>query len=196
MYSSHKICSVTCLRFSSQWIVAQSGSVCRRWPCLVPTAVEQPRFQRCVGQLGRQRPAEPRRRQSAQGQSHCRRRHVRPARDLIAGNPGGLQTKHFAHMAHRYPLCWHPPSPQGRGRTLIAPAEAPSDRCLPGRHHPGRASEIISERQATLNRNGRRHHPGFAGDFPRNQHRMGTIASMNCAAVAYRSSSSSGSGRR
>jgi hypothetical protein len=28
-----------CLRFSSRWIVAQSGSVWRRWPCLVPTAV-------------------------------------------------------------------------------------------------------------------------------------------------------------
>jgi NADPH:quinone reductase len=30
--------------------------------------------------------------------------------------------------------------------------------------------EIISERRATSNRNGGRHHRGFAGDFPRNPH--------------------------
>jgi hypothetical protein len=30
------------------------------------------------------------------------------------------------------------------------------------------AGEIISERRARSNRNGGRHHPGFAGDFPRN----------------------------
>jgi len=32
------------------------------------------------------------------------------------------------------------------------------------------AGEIISERRATSNRNGGRHHRGFAGDFPRNPH--------------------------
>src|SRR5262249_28509870 len=36
MYSSQRIDSVTCLRLSSRWILAQSGSTCRRWPCLVP----------------------------------------------------------------------------------------------------------------------------------------------------------------
>jgi hypothetical protein len=40
MYSSHSIASVTCLRLSSRWISAQSGSVWRRWPCLVPAAVK------------------------------------------------------------------------------------------------------------------------------------------------------------
>ena len=30
--------------------------------------------------------------------------------------------------------------------------------------------EIISEHRATSNRNGGRHHRGFAGDFPRNPH--------------------------
>jgi hypothetical protein len=64
----------------------------------------------------------------------------------------------------------HPLPVKSRGRTLIAPAEALSDRCLPGRHHPGTASEIISEHQATSNRNGGRYHSGFAGDFTRNQH--------------------------
>src|SRR6202022_3960334 len=32
------------------------------------------------------------------------------------------------------------------------------------------AGEIISERRARSNRNGGRHHRGFAGDFPRNPH--------------------------
>ena len=33
--SSHKIDSVTCLRLSSRWIIAQSGSAWRRTPCFV-----------------------------------------------------------------------------------------------------------------------------------------------------------------
>src|SRR5215471_4049377 len=36
MYSSHRFDSVTCLRFSSRWMAAQSGSIRRRWPCFVP----------------------------------------------------------------------------------------------------------------------------------------------------------------
>src|SRR5712692_4116569 len=39
---------------------------------------------------------------------------------------------------------------------------------LTGRDHPGMAGEIISERRATSNRNGGRHHPGIPGDFRRN----------------------------
>src|SRR5437764_2905089 len=35
--------------------------------------------------------------------------------------------------------------------------------------------EIISEHRARSNRNGGRHHRGFAGDFPRNPHRAGTV---------------------
>ena len=34
--------------------------------------------------------------------------------------------------------------------------------------------EIISECRATSNRNGGRHHRGFAGDFPRNPHSYAT----------------------
>ena len=30
------------------------------------------------------------------------------AGNLIEPDPGGRQTKHFAHLAHRCPLCWHP----------------------------------------------------------------------------------------
>jgi DDE family transposase len=41
MYSSHRIARVTCLRLSSRWISAQSGSAWRRWPCLVPTAARR-----------------------------------------------------------------------------------------------------------------------------------------------------------
>src|SRR3984893_3380732 len=58
------------------------------------------------------------------------------------------------------------PVQKPKERTLIGPAEAP----LTERHHPGIAGEIISERRARSNRNGGRHHRGFAGDFPRNPH--------------------------
>ena len=41
MYSSQRINSVTCLRFSSRCTLAQSGSATRRWPCLAaPAGVE------------------------------------------------------------------------------------------------------------------------------------------------------------
>jgi hypothetical protein len=72
---------------------------------------EEPRLQQCVGHLGRQRPDEPRRRKSLQRQSDGRWRQVQSTGNLIAGHPGGLQAKHFAHMAHRGPLCWHPLPP-------------------------------------------------------------------------------------
>src|SRR5439155_9193058 len=49
-------------------------------------------------------------------------------------------------------------------RTLIGPAEA-----LPTRARSSR--EIILERRARSNRNGGRHHRGFADNFPRNPHR-------------------------
>jgi hypothetical protein len=42
--------------------------------------------------------------------------------------------------------------------------------------------EIISEHRATSNRNGGRHHRGFAGDFPRNPHArllsLGLVATL------------------
>src|ERR1700752_5137214 len=60
-----------------------------------------------------------------------------------------------------------PPCKNPKERTLIGPAEAP----LTERHHPGMVGEIISECRATSNRNGGRHHRGFAGDFPRNPQR-------------------------
>jgi hypothetical protein len=56
-----------------------------------------------------------------------------------------------------------------KGRTVSSQQRRRSDRRLSGRHHPGTASEIISERRATSNRIGERHHPGFAGNFAWNQ---------------------------
>src|SRR5437016_13453557 len=60
-------------------------------------------------------------------------------------------------MAHRCPLCWHPlPRAKPKGRTLIGPAEAPSNRARSsrngGRNHLGTPSEIKSECWATSSR--------------------------------------------
>jgi hypothetical protein len=62
------------------------------------------------------------------------------------------------HMAHRYPLCWHPvplgKRPKGR-------SQAASRRAVPTAVSRN-SGEIISERRATSNRIGGRYHPGFA----------------------------------
>src|SRR5215472_10106868 len=111
---------------------------------------EQYRFQRAVGHLSRQRPAQPRACQPFQRQPDSRWRNTYAAGNLIEPDPGGSQTKHFAHSAHRQPLCWHPlPRVNPKGRTLIGPAEAPPNR-------------------ARSSRNAGRNHRGFASDFPRN----------------------------
>ena len=130
-------------------------------------------FQRRVGQLGWQRPAQPGDREPLQRQPDRRRGNADPAGDLVAGHPGGIQPKHVAHLAHRDPVCWHRPLPwqKPKERTLSGPAEPP----LTGRLHPGMAGEIISERRATSNRNGGRDHPGIPGDFPRNPHAVSPL---------------------
>jgi hypothetical protein len=46
------------------------------------------------------------------------------------------------------------------------------------------AGEIISERRATSNRNGGRHHRGFAGHFPRNPHPSTTGAELRRLALS------------
>ena len=69
---------------------------------------EQRRLQRGVGHLRRQWPAQPGTRQSLQRQPDSRRRNTYSAGNLVEPDPGGRQTKHFAHLAHRCPLCWHP----------------------------------------------------------------------------------------
>ena len=69
---------------------------------------KQRRLQRAVGHLSRQWPAQSGTRQSLQGQPDSRRRNTYSAGNLVQSDPGGRQTKHFAHLAHRCPLCWHP----------------------------------------------------------------------------------------
>ena len=79
---------------------------------LLASGGEELRFQRRIGQLGRQRPAEPSGGEPLQRQPDGRWRHADPARDLVAGHTGGIQPKHVAHLAHRDPLCWHRPLPR------------------------------------------------------------------------------------
>src|SRR4051794_20326344 len=83
--------------------------------------------------------SQPRGREPLQGQPHRRGRHPDPAGDLVAGDPGDLQPKHLAHLAHRDPLCWHRPLPRQKPteRTLSGPAEAPLSRATSSRN-PGR----------------------------------------------------------
>ena len=69
---------------------------------------KQRRLQRAVGHLSRQWPGQPGSRQSLQRQPDSRRRNSYAAGNLVEPDPGGSQTKHFAHLAHRCPLCWHP----------------------------------------------------------------------------------------
>jgi hypothetical protein len=69
---------------------------------------EQRRLQRGVGHLSRQWPAQPGTRHPFQGQPDSRRRNTYSAGNLVEPDPGGRQTKYFAHLAHRCPLCWHP----------------------------------------------------------------------------------------
>ena len=77
--------------------------------------------------------------------------------NLVEPDPRGRQTKHFAHMAHRCPLCWHPsPVQKPKERTLIRPAKAPFNRATSsrnaGRNHLGTPSDIKSEWWATSSR--------------------------------------------
>jgi hypothetical protein len=77
---------------------------------------EELRLQRRICHLGRQRLAQPCRCKPLQRQSNGRWRQIQPPSDLVAGHPGGVQAKHFAHMAHRGPLCWHPLPPWQKSR--------------------------------------------------------------------------------
>ena len=61
---------------------------------------EQCRLQSGVGHLRRQWPAEPGARQPLQRQPDSRRRNTYAAGNLVEPDPGGPQTKHFAHSAH------------------------------------------------------------------------------------------------
>ena len=64
-------------------------------------------------------------------------------RDLVAGHPGGLQPKHFAHMAHCDPLCWHRSSPTAKAKGADA-KRASRDAAYPGDIIPGSTSTLHS----------------------------------------------------
>src|SRR5713226_10730151 len=83
-----------------------------------------------------------------------------------ASRPPSISS-HRAHGASQAsPSASRSPFAKPKGRTVSEPEEAAS----PGRHHPGRVGEIISEWRATSNRNGGRDHSGMVGDIERNQH--------------------------
>jgi hypothetical protein len=116
---------------------------------------KQRRLQRGISHLRRQWPAQPRARQPYQRQPDRRRRNPYPPGNLIEPDPGGSQTKHFAHAAHWHPLCWHPlPRAKAKG--------ADPNRASGGVAYP---SEIIREWWAKSSRNAERHQIGLMGDI-------------------------------
>src|SRR5215831_7684018 len=157
MYSSHSIARVTCLRLSLAVDLGPIGLEVAAMTLLGADCRKQRRLQRVVGHLRRHWPAEPRACQSFQRQPDRRRCDTDAAGNLVEPDPGGPQTKHVAHSAHRHPLCWHPlPRAKPKERTLIGPAEAPSNRARSsrngGRNHLGTPSDIKSEWRATSSR--------------------------------------------
>ena len=120
---------------------------------------EQLRLKRAVSETVRQRPVQPGRCQPLKRQPNRRGCNPNPPPNLAHRQAGRLQSDHVAHLAHGYPLAWHP-SPSlltSKAGTLKKPEEAPS----PGRHHFGTVGDIIPEWRATSNRNGGRDHFGI-----------------------------------
>lgn len=116
---------------------------------------EQRRLQRTVGHLSRQWPAEPRTGQSFQCLPDRGWGNAYSAGNLVEPDPGGPQTKHFAHLAHRCPLCWHPlPHAKAKG--------ADPNRASRGAAYPG---EIIPEWRAKSSWNAERDQIGMVSDI-------------------------------
>jgi len=127
---------------------------------------EQPRLQRRVGQFRRQRPAEPavasrcNVSRTVDGARFSRRAISLPEIPAVLKRSTS-RTWRIAVLS----VGIRSRSATAKGQTVNSQQRRRSDRRPSGRHHPGTASEIISERRATSNRIGRRHH-----DFARNQH--------------------------
>ena len=64
---------------------------------------EKPLFQNGVGQIGGERPGNPRRLAPTQREPHRRRRYADPPRDLARRNPGVFQSQAIAQTAHGHP---------------------------------------------------------------------------------------------
>ena len=71
---------------------------------------EQLRLKGGVGEIVRQRPIQPGRLNPLQRQPNRRRCNAKPPRNLAQRHAGRLQPHYVAHLAHRYPLAWHPQS--------------------------------------------------------------------------------------
>ncbi|MGY4262770.1 hypothetical protein ACVJF2_001340 [Bradyrhizobium sp. USDA 4519] len=166
MYSSHRIDSVTCLRRSSRCTAVQSGSACRRWPRRVPgpaPALANSRASSAASVMssgnGQVSPAASNRwivNRTVEGAVPTRRAISRvgiPA-DFnlitsrtwrIANLSVGIQVP--LRKAERRDRI-------GARRGLVTPG---SPLRYPGRHHPGMAGDIKSERWARSFRNRGRH---------------------------------------
>src|SRR5213593_2446574 len=136
---------------------------------LRPGIGEQPGFERGIGQLLGQRPAQAGSLEATDRRPHRRRGHSDPTSDLTGRYATNeLQPKNFAHLAHGRSLCWHPVPPLDSQRS--GPESASRGTPPPG--------EVIPEWWATSSRNGGRdhlgiggrHHPGMRGGFTRNRH--------------------------
>src|SRR5215471_13254660 len=76
---------------------------------LRPGVGKQPRLKHRIGHLLRQRPTQAGSLEAPERHPHCRRCHSNPTGDLTGWYATNeLQPKHFAHVAHNRPLCWHP----------------------------------------------------------------------------------------
>ncbi len=120
---------------------------------LRPGIGEQPGFERGIGQLLGQRPAQAGSLEATDRRPHRRRGHSDPTSDLTGRYATNeLQPKNFAHLAHGRSLCWHPVPPLDSQRS--GPESASRGTPPPGRGHPGMVGDIISERWARSSRNG------------------------------------------
>src|SRR5579871_1690775 len=166
MYSSHRIDSVTCLRFSSRWMAAQSGSIRRRWPCFVPAlanSLSSSAASVISSGSGQLRPAAWKRLSVARTVDAAT-----PIRRAISrvGTPPTNFNRRTSRTWRMVVLSAGIRSSFGSQRS--GPESASRGTRPPGRDHSGMAGDIISERWAELSRNGGRHHSGIVGDIDRN----------------------------
>ena len=160
MYSSHRICSVTCLRFSSRCTAAQSGSADADGPAWSPAAV-QPGLQHGVGHVRRQRPGQARSLETtgpSRAPSTAPRRSAGPHRDR---RQPAVQVNLIISRTWRIAILSVGIGPSQKRRNPSVD-EAPDPRS-PWRDQIGIPGGIISEWVARSDRNRWRHQIGMGG---------------------------------
>ena len=151
MYSSQSIDSVTCLRLSSRWMLAQSGSTRRRWPCLVSASgnnLASSAASVMSSGSGQLSPAAWKRRSVVRivdAATPIRRAISRVGTPPTNFNRSTSRTWRMVVLSAGIRSLLR----KAEGADLSRPAEAPD----PGRDHPGMVGDIISERWARSSRN-------------------------------------------